>query len=163
MPWLRSYWCGQNLEHGSGAAGPRRRRGVVAVSPFYGDTRLLTHFLRYHRRLGVDEFVFLDLSEVGGLADRLSKAHDCAVWRPLTEGTPNRVVLWLNFLRRRYATGRWCLSIEPSDMLVFANSEVRQIKDLVEFLESEHRDHMFALVIEMYGERPAEVLKLKRG
>ena len=133
------------------------------MSPFYGNFDLLPMFLRHHRRLGVDEFVFLDLSAEGGLAERLANANDCAIWRPHGAIDPGRAIYWLNFLRRHYATGRWCLSIEPTDLFVFARSEHRQIKDLVEFVESEHRDHVFALVVDMYGERPAENLSFEPG
>jgi hypothetical protein len=65
LPWLQSYWRGRDLEHQSGVAEPRRRRGIVAVVPFYGDNRLLNGFLRYHRRLGVDEFMLLDFFRGG--------------------------------------------------------------------------------------------------
>jgi hypothetical protein len=163
VPWLRSSWSSRGLAHLSGPPTPRRRRGVVAVTPYYGNHQMLPVFLRHHRRLGVDEFVFLDLSEDGNLSVRLADAKDCAVWRPHGAIDPAGSIHWLNFLRRRYATGRWCLSLEPTDLFVFARSEQRQIKDLVEFIESEHRDHLFALVIDMYGERPAENLALRRG
>src|SRR5579863_4788610 len=60
LPWLRAHWRSRDLEHLSGPPTRRRQRGVVAVVPFYGNFDLLPTFLRHHRRLGVDEFVFLD-------------------------------------------------------------------------------------------------------
>ena len=163
LPWLRANWSGRDLEHVSGVPTRRRPRGVVAVTPFYGNFDLLPVFLRHHRRLGVDEFVFLDLSAEGGLGQHLADVRDCAVWRPRGPIDPSRAIYWLNFLRRRYATDRWCLSLEPTELFVFARSEERQIKDLIEFIESEQRDHLFALVIDMYGDRPVDKLSFKRG
>jgi hypothetical protein len=142
---------------------PKERVGVVAVVPYYGSDGLLRPFLDHHRRLGVDEFVFLDLSAAGQLAACLSEERDCTVWRPRREVAPERAEDWLNFLRRRYATGRWCLSLQPNELFVFRSCETRQIGDLAEFLEGEKRDHIFALLVDMYGDEPADKLSLRVG
>jgi hypothetical protein len=160
LSWLKSRGA---LRHEGGAAKAIRHNGLVVVTPFYGNDDLLQPFLQHHRRLGVDQFVFLDLSEKGGLSERLADQSNCAIWRPRGEVALGQTIYWLNYLRRRYGTGRWCLSLEPSEMFVFARSESRQIKDLTEFLQSENRDHIFALVIEMYGDQPAKSLTPKTG
>ena len=146
-------------------AGPARPsgRGVVVVGPYYGNERLLPPFLAHHRGLGVEQFVFLDLSSEGGLAAILAEESDCAVWRPRREPKPGGAIYWLNYLRRRYATGRWCLSLEPNEHFVFSRSECRQLRDLTDFLEAERRNHLYALVVEMYGDRPASTLNLLPG
>ncbi|HVH76265.1 MAG TPA: glycosyltransferase family 2 protein [Stellaceae bacterium] len=161
-PLARSQWSGRELRRRTGPARPAGR-GVVAVSPYYGNERLLQPFLDHHRQLGVDEFVFLDLSVEGGLAAALADEGDCAVWRPRGEPEPARAIYWLNYLRRRYASGRWCLSLEPNELFVFCRSECRQLRDLTDFLEAERRNHLYALVVEMYGERPAATLNLRPG
>jgi glycosyl transferase family 2 len=159
--WLRAQWSALSLKHEDGPARALAAGGLVAVVPFYGSTALLPSFLDYHRRLGVDAFVFLDLSPQGGLSARLAGQRDCAIWRPTGEPDPRRAIFWLNYLRARYATGRWCLSIEITDRFVFARSETRSIKDLTDFLETEFRNHIYALVVEMYGDRPAAAIRLK--
>jgi hypothetical protein len=155
LPWLRSYVSGRRLEHQGGRAKSASSTEVVLVTPYYGNERLLPSFLDHHRRQGMDEFVFLDLSAEGTLSARLAGDADCAVWRPRGAPDAGLAIFWLNYLRWRYGTGRWCLSIEPNELFVFPHCETRQIKDLIEFVETERRGHVFALVIEMYGERPA--------
>jgi hypothetical protein len=161
-PLLRAQWgaLGMSLQVGPGHP---RGRGVVVVGPYYGNTRLLRPFLDHHRQLGADEFVFLDLSVEGGLAAALAEESDCTVWRPRGEPEPSRAIFWLNYLRRRYATGRWCLSLEPNELFVYSRSECRRLRDLTDFLEAERRNHLYALVVEMYGDRPAASLSLKPG
>jgi hypothetical protein len=163
LAWVGAQRRASRLKHEEGPARAGAPKGVVAVVPFYGSDTLLASFLDHHRRLGVDEFVFLDLSPKGGLAGRLAGERDCAIWRPRGEPDPRRAIDWLNYLRRRYATGRWCLSIEPTDRFVFARYESRQIKDLTDFLDTERRSHIYALVVEMYGDRPAAALRLRSG
>ena len=124
---------------------------------------MLSACIAHHRRLGVNFFVLLDLSEAGGLAVELKDAADCVVWRPRGAVRLKRALLWLNYLRRRYATGRWCLSIEPSDFIAFRHSETRKLKDLIEFVESERRNRIYGVAVEMYGDRPAAELSLRAG
>jgi hypothetical protein len=116
---------------------------------------MLNRFFDHHRRLGVQEFVFLDLTPEGGLGQLLVGEDRAAVWRPRVDFDASRVLHWLNYLRGIYATGRWCLSLDLNDMLVYYRSETRQIGDLIDFLESENRDHIFAQIIEMYGSERA--------
>ena len=162
-PWLQARLSGWQLAQLSGAAAATHDHGVVAVVPFYGSHDLLTAFLAHHRGIGVDQFVFLDLSGKGNLAAGLAEHKDCAVWRPRGRTDPERAIHWLNYLRWRYATGRWCLSLEPSELFVFRNCEWRRIKDLIEFLHAENRNHLFGLVVEMYGDGPALEAGLKPG
>src|SRR2546421_7521037 len=113
LPWVAAQWNGRLLEYKGGPAKASPRE-LVAVVPFYGGDGPLAAFLDHHRRLGVDAFVFLDLSPNGELSERLAGQSDCAVWRPRGEPDPTKAIYWLNYLRRRYATGRWCLSLEPT-------------------------------------------------
>jgi len=152
---LLSYHHGRRLGHVSGFPRRRPRTRIVAVVPYYGNQLLLPSFLRYYRRLGVGDFVFLDLSPQRRLAELLAQEGDCAVWLPRGSQSPRLAIHWLNFLRRRYCTGRWCLSVEPSEFFVFPRSESRDIRDLVEFLETEQRNHLFGLTLDMYGDREA--------
>ena len=89
------------------------------MASHYGNPLLVEAFIGHHRGLGIQEFVFLDLSTDGGLAAQLHGRAGCAVWRPLDMKQPEPVTLWLNGLRTRYAEGRWCLSLDTSDAFVF--------------------------------------------
>jgi hypothetical protein len=99
--------------------------------------------------------VFLDISADHGLTARLTETLDCAVWVPKGFMHPRKTIHALNYLRHRYARGKWCLSIEPADFLVFPKSETRHIRDLIDFVESEQRKHVFAIVVDTYGDGPA--------
>jgi hypothetical protein len=123
----------------------------------------LPSFLAHHRSLGVDLFVFLDLSEERELSAHLAEEADCAVWLPRNTTGSKWALQWLNFLRTRYATGHWCLSVEPCDFVVFYRSETRTIKDLIEFAQTEGSRQLYAVAIEMYGERPAAEIRLGEG
>ena len=159
-PWLKAKLSLRQLQLVTGPATRAGATGIVAVASHYGNHPLVEAFIRHHRGLGIQEFVFLDLSTDGGLAARLHGQGGCAVWRPLDMEQPEPVTLWLNGLRTRYAEGRWCLSLDTSDAFVFYRCEDRKIDDLTEFLDSEHRDHLYAVTVEMYGAEPASSLAI---
>ena len=155
-PYLRALRCGRELVRAAGEETGWPQRAVVACVTYRGGRGLLDAFLAHHRRLGIERFAFLDLSPDGGLAGALSAASDCVVWRP-RPGRPEqewavRAASWANFLRFRHAADRWCLSLEACDFMVFARCETRALRSLTDFLETEHRDHAFGLVVDMYGE-----------
>jgi Glycosyl transferase family 2 len=162
-PFVSSYYHGRSLDRISEDPPRRSKRSVVAVVAYYGNERLIPGFLRYHRRIGVEDFVFLDLSPQHRLADLLEWESDCVVWRPRGTPSPRLAIHWLNFLRRRYGIGRWCLSLEPSEFLVFQRSESRDIRDLIEFLVVEQRNHLFALSVDMYGDQHAAAIPFSAG
>lgn len=152
---LASLRAGRRLAHVFGKPDGRKIASVIAVVPYYGDHHLLSWFLTYYRKLGIKLFVFLDISADRDLQTWLDTTIDCAVWRPRGFMHPGKTVDALNYLRHRYARDRWCLSVEPYDMLVFPKSETRHIRDLTDFLESEQRKHVFAVALDAYGDGPA--------
>jgi hypothetical protein len=156
--WLTARAAGLRLRHRCGPRHPLGHPGtggIVAVVTYRGTPALLPGFLQHHRRLGIAEFVFLDLSVAGDLAVRLAAEPGCAVWAPRSDWRPGEAVHMLNALRHRYAHRRWCLSLESTDLFVYHRCEGRRIQSLLDFVSSEHRDHVFALVVDMYAEQPA--------
>ncbi len=163
LPWLLATWHRRSLEHRAGPGAAAAPAEPVVVSSWYGNAALLDAFLAHHRRLGLAEFVLLDLSQQGGLHRLVAGEAGCAVWRPRGPIDSSRAVYWLNYLRRRYGSGRWVLSLEPYDLFVYYRCETRRIGDLLDFLASEHRNHLYGVVVEMYGEHPAAALRLQPG
>ena len=157
-PWLKARLSLRSLDLVAGSPAAPAGRALVVVAAHHGDHALARAFLVHHRGLGARHFVFLDLSKDGGLAAHLGAEPGCAVWRPRAGADGTRSLTWLNGLRGRYATGRWCLSLATTDLFVFYRCESRGLADFTEFLDSESRDHVYALVVEMYGERPAAEL-----
>jgi len=164
VPWVRaSFWGLLELELESGPARPAQKSGVVVVTPYRGEVTQVQPFIDYYRKVGIKEFVFLDLTPEQSLSAHLGDQPNCAVWRSRTKGQFKHALYWLNFLRRKYASGRWCLSLEPNERFVFYRCETRTVRDFVEFLDSERHDHLYAILIEMYGEGPAQDINLAPG
>lgn len=165
VPWLAAQFWGRlelRRKRGPDRKG-RRPNGVMAVVTYCGEERQIGPFLEHHRKLGVAEFVFLDLSADGALADMVEGSASCIIWRPRRPPKPEHALHWANYLRCVHGSGRWCLSLRPFERFVFFRCETRHIGDLLQFLESEQRDHMFALAVDMYAAAPATSIKLYGG
>ncbi len=112
--------------------------------------------------MGASEFVFLDVSPEGSLAGLWAVGPTSLFGdRTHLESSIMRSIGEIIFVGR-YGSGRWCLSLEPTERFVFFRCKTRQIRDLVDFLESERREHIYA-VVEMYGGEPAASIGLARG
>jgi hypothetical protein len=135
-------------------------QGVVAVVPYYGDHRFIPWFLAYYRKIGICYFVFLDLSKTSDLAAYVADAADVAVWQIRNKLRVSDALHALNYLRHRYARDGWCLSVEPYDLFVFPKSETRHLQDLVDFMTYERQDHLFAMIVDAYGEKPARQINV---
>lgn len=160
---VAAFRAGRRLRLGCGQSDGRKAGAVIAVTPYYGAPESLPWFLAYYRRLGVSFFVFLDLSAQRDLAARLGKSADCAVWAPNGFMHPGQAIHALNHLRHKYAHDKWCLSVEPYDFLVFPRSETRSIRDLIDFMESEGRRHIYAIMVDAYGDGPAQGMRFSES
>lgn len=152
IPRVNVIFRSRRLVHQLGQKNGRQSKGVVVVAAHFGTHNLLRAFLDHHRRIGIQNFVFLDLSTDGELCRHLKDETGCAVWRPANMKTEVNNTFWLNALRSRYARRRWCLSLDTSDAFIFYRCESRKISDFTEFLEAECRDHAFGVLVEMYGD-----------
>lgn len=160
LAWVSAWSCLRDLDCDRHAYAPAPAGGIIAIVTYRREAPLLAAFLSHHRRLGITSFVFLDLSPEGSLAVRLQDEVDCTVWRPRRAVRGERALAWGNALRNRHARARWCLSLDACDFFVFARCETRPLAGLTDFLQSEHRDHLYALVIDMYGDGPAAEMTL---
>lgn len=151
---VAAYRAGRSLVRRAGKPNGEKAGAVIAVVPYYGEEKTLSWFLTYYRKLGVNFFAFLDVSAEKNLSEHLAETADCAVWAPKGFMHPGRTIHALNFLRHLYARDKWCLSVEPWDFLVFPKSETRHIRDLIDFVESEQRKHVYAIVVDAYGDGP---------
>jgi hypothetical protein len=124
----------------------------------------LPYFLEYYRKLGVGHFLFVDNGSTDDLQEILKSRSDCSCW--YTEASykaANFGMHWLNALLRKFGTGHWCITCDPDEFLVYPYCEDRNVIELVEFLSSENRDHLFCLMLDMYGKGSVKDTRYLRG
>lgn len=169
-----SSWSEKRRAHETFFAGPRRRAAASAAQlrcvqdntrrikskdllvfvTLRNEQFRIPYFLDYYRKLGVAHFLFVDNDSSDGFAEHVRGFDDCSVWHTAASyKASNYGVDWMNSLLTRYGHGHWCLTLDPDEIMVFPYCEDRNLLELVEFLEMEDRDHLFCLLLDMYGPR----------
>src|SRR5574343_44736 len=109
-------------------------------------------FLAHYRKLGVKPFLVVDNQSTDGLAEYLRDQPDCSVW--LGDGSykaSNFGMDWCNHLLDQYGPGKWCVTCDPDEFLVYPHCEQRGLRSLTRHMESLRQDSLFTVLIDAYG------------
>jgi len=149
---LRSYRKGLELRMmiPPGDRGSDRYQPLV-FSTVRNERARLPAFLAHYRGLGVTQFFFVENDSDDGTLDYLAQQPDVALWR--TRGSYRRSrygVDWLRALKRRYGTGRWCLTVDADELLIYPNWETRPLTALTAWLEDHGCASFRSLLLDLY-------------
>lgn len=124
----------------------------------------LPAFLDHYRRLGVAHFLFVDNESTDGLADWLAGQPDCSWW--MARGSykaSNFGMDWCNHLLGRHGAGKWCLTVDPDEFLVFPHVGERGLRSLTRYMDGIEQPSLFAPMVDAYGEGPLSRTTLVEG
>jgi glycosyltransferase involved in cell wall biosynthesis len=132
-----------------------RQCKIIAVCCARNEMPRIPGFLNYYRQLGVDHFLVVDNESTDGLAEFLGSQPDCSVW--VASGSykaSNFGMDWCNHLLARHGVGKWCLTVDPDEFLVYPHCEERGLRSLTRFMEGMGQDSLFAPLLDAYSEGP---------
>ncbi|MDZ7811998.1 MAG: glycosyltransferase family 2 protein [Ideonella sp.] len=115
----------------------------------------LKFFLEYYRTLGVQHFLFVDNCSTDDSGAFIDQQGDCSRW--LATGSykaANFGMDWCNHLLTKYGDGKWCITVDPDEFLVYPHIEYRGLRSLTRHLESMGQDSLFTLMIDSYSDNP---------
>jgi len=115
----------------------------------------LPYFLRYYRALGVDHFLMIDNGSDDGSAEYLGAQPDVSVWSTQASYKSSRYGMdWLTHLQRRFCHGRWTLTVDVDEFLVYPFCETRPIRALTDWLDASYLRCFSAMLLDMYPKGP---------
>lgn len=110
----------------------------------------LPHFLDHYRALGLRRFLFVDNGSHDGTPEFLTDQPDVVLWQTAASYRDARFGLdWAMWLLLRYGHGKWCLTVDADELLVFAGME-RGLAALTQKLETRGQLAFGALMLELY-------------
>ena len=127
----------------------------IAVTCVRNEMPRLPAFLAHYRRLGVTHFLFVDNESTDGLAAFLAAQPDCSHW--VAHGSykaSNFGMDWCNWLLARHGVGKWCVTVDPDEFLVYPHCEDRGLRSLARHMEGHGQPSLYAPMIDAYSDRP---------
>jgi hypothetical protein len=126
----------------------------VAVSKLRNEMLRLPDFLRHHRRLGVGRFLAIDDRSDDGTREFLLSQPDVHVFEIRESFVDSRGgARWTSAVLDQYAPGRWTLTLDADELLVFPGCEHSDLRWLCRHLGSAGADCMTAEMVDMYPRR----------
>lgn len=131
------------------------KTGVLCFSCVRNEAERLPHFLTHHRALGVSAFFFIDNGSTDGTSQFLAEQPDVSLWRTDHSYKAARFGMdWVNWLLMRYGRGRWCLTLDADELLVYPRCDTDDLSKLIERLEANDQDALGTLMVELYPKGP---------
>lgn len=124
---------------------------ILCFSTVRNEAARLPWFLEHHRRLGVGHFLFVDNGSDDGSAAWLSAQPDVSLWSTGAGYKAARFGAdWLTWLQMRYGHGRWCLTLDADEVLIYPYWETRDLRALTEWLVASGRAALPAMMLDLY-------------
>ncbi len=137
---------------------------ILAYSTIRNEKPRLPFFLDYHRRLGVDHFLFVDNGSEDGGREYLAEQPDVSLWRTDSSYRRSRFGTdWMNWLKFRYGHGHWTLTLDPDEFLVYPFCDTRPLTALCDWLDQSGIRTFGTLLLDMYPKGPLSALSYREG
>ncbi|MEM9476782.1 MAG: glycosyltransferase family 2 protein [Pseudomonadota bacterium] len=137
---------------------------VILISTLRNERVRLPYFLRYYRRLGIGHFLFVDNGSDDGSGAYLADQPDVSLW--YTEASYKRSrfgVDWVNGLLDRYANGRWTLTVDVDEFLIYPFCDTRTLPALTDWLSASSIRSFGAMLVDMYPKGPVDAQPYREG
>ena len=129
--------------------------GPLAFTVLRNEIARLPFFLSHYRRMGVAHFLIVDNCSDDGSAELLAAEPDVTVWQTSASYRAARFGLdWLGWLLMRHGHGRWCLTVDADELLVYPEMEDHGLDALTRKLEQQDREGLGALMLDLYPKGP---------
>lgn len=150
--WARALRHAGELEPKVVRSAELARAGHLLVCCARNEMPRFGSFLRHYRKLGVDHFLVIDNESTDGLEEYLAAQPDCSVWRAKgSYKASNFGMDWCNHLLNRYGVGKWCVTVDPDELLVYPYCEERDLRSLTAYMASIEQFALFTVLVDAYG------------
>ncbi|MBW6416305.1 glycosyltransferase family 2 protein [Celeribacter sp. PS-C1] len=137
---------------------------ILCVACLRNEVPRLPYFLEYYRRLGVTHFLFVDNDSNDGARTLLTGEPDVSLWSTSASYKDARFGLdWTTWLQMKYARGKWCLTLDADELLVFPGDKTQTLRDLTLFMDETGQQALGALMLDLYPKGPIDQVRYHAG
>lgn len=161
---LRAFRRRRQLQPLTDRLPPAGTTPILLFSTIRNERVRLPYFLDYYRKLGVEHFLIVDNGSDDGSCDYLVAQPDVSVWSTAAGYRQSRFGMdWVMHLLRRHGHGRWCLTVDVDEFLVYPFCETRPLRALTDWLESAGARSFAAMMLDMYPKGPMHEHPYREG
>lgn len=110
----------------------------------------IQYFMEHYRKLGIENFVFLDNMSTDGTFEFLLEQEDAIVYRCEHPFVSNRKIAWINRLIAEIGLNRWYLMVDSDEFITYLGCSEHNIEDVVMQNESRGFKRVASFMIDMY-------------
>ncbi|MDN5568010.1 MAG: glycosyltransferase family 2 protein, partial [Paracoccus sp. (in: a-proteobacteria)] len=128
---------------------------ILVVTTLRNEVLHLPAYLAHYRGLGVAHFLIVDNGSDDGSAAYLAAQPDVSLWHCTASYRQARFGLdWTNALLMRHGHGRWCVTVDADERLIYPHHDTRPLPQLVAHLDAQGLAGMGALMLDLYPTGP---------
>lgn len=138
--------------------------GVKVIFCVRNEKFRLSYFLQYYRGLGVSEFFAVDNNSTDDTQSYLLAQEDVHVFHTTSsykESNAGRD--WTTELADRFCLGKWCLTLDVDEFLLFPDCENVDINLLTSYLDRWRYQGVFSIFLDFYSKKPLSQVDYKEG
>jgi hypothetical protein len=124
----------------------------------------LPYFLSYYRDLGAAHFLIVDNGSEDGSAEYLAAQPDVSLWS--TQASYRDAAFgmdWMNALLGRHAQGRWALTVDVDEFLVYPFCDTRPLRALTDWLSDAGLRAFGTILLDVYPKGPVHEAVCREG
>lgn len=111
----------------------------------------LPHFLKYYRARGVQHFLIVSNDSTDETDAYLAQQPDVSLWTTQASYKDARFGMdWLTWLQRKYAHGKWALTVDADELLAYPGDDRFDLVDLTQQLDDARLPAMSAMLLDLY-------------
>lgn len=144
--------------------GTIKRHDILCFMTVRNEALRLPHFLAHHRALGVAHFLIVDNDSTDGTRAFLEQQPDVSLWHTTASYKLSRFGLdWTTWLQMRYGHGRWCLTLDADELLIYPYWETRPLPALTQWLEDQGHHALGTMMLDLYPDGPLSEAMIAPG
>ncbi len=125
--------------------------GILLFATMRNEAVRLPHFLEHYRGLGVGHFLIVSNDSTDETDTVLGAQADVSLWRSTAGYRDARFGMdWLTWLHRRYAAGKWIVTVDADELLIYPDWDRRGLMDLTGWLDANGQRSFGAMMLDLY-------------
>lgn len=124
---------------------------VILICVVKDDLFRIKKFIEHYRKLGVNQFVFVDNNSTDGTYEYLMSQEDCDVYECKQNYSSLRRVVWINKLISIYGYNCWYVMVDSDEFILYQGMEEYSILDLIKYAESKRISRISGYLVDMYS------------